>query len=287
MIEPSEFTVHRKQVATKRRVVSLLLIILGLGAYGGWRWLYHGTVPKKPVNSATASVATPPPAPASAKTTLKKFTPDEFKDLYHSVSYPNTQPFTEPPSITGNPSADIVIRSKAEARGYRLTSIPVAAIVKINEPLLGNDDLLQPLAAQAWQNLKSAAAKDGIKMTLISAFRSPEYQRDLFMNRLLARGVTVAQVAAGQADQAVEANLSVTAVPGYSRHHTGYTVDLWCDDGSSSFVNSACYPWVSNNNYQHAKENGWIPSYPNGTDQQGPEPEPWEYVWVGTDHLYE
>jgi LAS superfamily LD-carboxypeptidase LdcB len=76
-------------------------------------------------------------------------------------------------------------------------------------------------------------------------------------------------------------------VPGYSRHHTGYTIDLWCEDGSSTFLSSSCYKWISDNNYLKAKQSGWIPSYPAGTDDQGPEPEPWEYVWVGTERLME
>src|SRR5205085_1365006 len=136
-----------------------------------------------------------------------------------------------------------------------------------------NDDLLQPRAALAWADLKAAAGKDGLALTVISAYRSPEYQRNLFMQRLLAKGVSVAQIAAGQGDAAVSATLEVTALPGYSRHHTGYTVDLWCDDGSGSFLTSRCYKWISADNYKHAKEAGWIPSYPGGVQGQGPEPE--------------
>ncbi len=173
----------------------------------------------------------------------------------------------------------------AEARGYHLTSIPVQAIVKINEPLLNGDDLLQPLAAQAWSDIKASAKKAGYPLTLISAYRSPEYQRNLFTQRLYAHGVTADQVAAGKADAAVQDTLSHAAVPGYSRHHTGYTVDMWCDDKSTSFLTSSCYRWISVSNYQNAKENGWIPSYPAGTSDQGPEPEPWEYVWVGRSKL--
>ncbi len=34
-------------------------------------------------------------------------------------------------------------------------------------------------------------------------------------------------------------------------------------------------------NYRVAKQFGFIPSYPSGAGAQGPEPEPWEYVYVG------
>jgi D-alanyl-D-alanine carboxypeptidase len=212
---------------------------------------------------------------------LKQFIGPQFKELARSVKYPNTQLFDEPPAITGNPVADARIRSIAQARGYVLTSMPVTSIEKINEPRLESDDLLQPLAAIAWRELKAAAARDGIPLSLLSAYRSPQYQRDLFMSRL--KGATVAQIAAGQGDAAVNTTLGVTAVPGYSRHHTGYTIDLWCEDGSGKFLASRCYTWISANNYKVAKQTGWIPSYPDGVDMQGPEPEPWEYVWVGKD----
>jgi D-alanyl-D-alanine carboxypeptidase len=121
----------------------------------------------------------------------------------------------------------------------------------------------------------------------MSAFRSPEFQRDLFMDRLGTRGVTSSQILSGNADYAINENFKVTAVPGYSRHHTGYAVDFWCEDRSGNFGNSICFTWLKANNYLHAKEFGWIPSYPEDADEQGPEPEPWEYVWVGREVLYE
>lgn len=218
---------------------------------------------------------------------LKTFTGPEFKALARSVKYPNTQLFNEPPDITESRVADERIREIAESRGYVMTSIPVFSIEKINEPRLESDDLLQPLAAIAWRDLKATAKRDGIPLSLLSAYRSPEYQRNLFLQRLKARGANTARIAAGQADTAIEATLETTAVPGYSRHHTGYTIDLWCDDGSSAFLNSACFTWIQADNYKKAKQAGWIPSYPEGVTDQGPEPEPWEYIWVGEENLLE
>lgn len=212
---------------------------------------------------------------------VMKFTGEQFKELARSVKYPNTQLFLEPPYITGDSVADARIRKLAEERGYVMTSIPETSIEKINEPRLENDDLLQPLAAIAWRDLKAAARRDSIPLTLISAYRSPEYQRNLFMGRLKSLGVTTSQIVSGDADAKINTILSQAAVPGYSRHHTGYTIDLWCEDGSSAFLSSKCFDWISKDNYYNAKITGWIPSYPDGAGSQGPEPEPWEYVWVG------
>ncbi len=226
---------------------------------------------------------------STKKTKLRTFKGGEFKDLYRQVQYPNLELFSIPPEITGNEAADARIRKLAEARGFVLTGIPISPIVKTNEPRLAGteDDLLQPLAFQAWTALKQKAKNENIPLSLISAFRSPKWQRDLFTTRLFAYGTTAEQIAAGLADTAVNTTLEVTAVPGYSRHHTGYTIDLWCEDGTGSFATSSCYKWISANNYEKAKQTGWIPSYPKDASLQGPEAEPWEYVWVGTDLLYE
>lgn len=158
----------------------------------------------------------------------------------------------------------------------------MGAIVKVeNEPRLDEDDLLQPLAAKSWYELKDAARRAGYPMSLLSAYRSLNYQKDLFAQRLFDQGVTTSQLASGAGDGAIDKTLEITAVPGYSRHHTGYTVDLWCEDGSTAFLLSSCYKWISAESYKNAMTFGWIPSYPEGASEQGPEPEPWEYVWVG------
>lgn len=110
-------------------------------------------------------------------------------------------------------------------------------------------------------------------------------QRQLFLSRLRASGVSTAQIANGQADSQIVTVLSQAAIPGYSRHHTGYTVDFVCANGTQTFETTTCFKWLSADNYLNAKKYGWIPSYPDGANQQGPEPEPWEYVWVGVPTL--
>jgi len=89
-------------------------------------------------------------------------------------------------------------------------------------------------------------------------------------------------------DSELDGILATTAIPGYSRHHTGYTVDIGCgNEPAIAFELTVCFDWLSANNYKNAKTYGWIPSYPEGAGQQGPEPETWEYVWVGIDALTE
>ncbi len=294
VVEPKELEnrrAERLKQRKKRTNYSALLIVLVLALVAGLGYLVTKrldlTLPQinQHTNKVPEAVITPEDKP---KTKLKKFTGEQFKQLYRSVHYPNVQTFTIPPQITGNTIADLRIRKLAEARGFALTSIPIAPISKTHEKMLAgeDDDLLQPLALKSWEELKAAAKKDNVPITLISAYRSPKWQRDFFMGRLLNTGVSVEQIAAGMGDEQVKTTLGLTAVPGYSRHHTGYTVDMYCED-DLAFANSVCFKWLNANNYEHAKQFGWIPSYPEDAKEQGPEPEPWEYVWVGTDSLYE
>ncbi len=292
VVEPNNFT---PKVSKKRKnknaylgIVAALIILVTFVA--GWMYFHKKRTAVSSNNSVSTihnQASSSTLAAVSSDTTqkpVKQFTGEEFKNLYHSIAYPNTQKITDPIPITGNITADNEIRKLAQNRGYITTSIPVQSIDKI-AGFEESDNLLQPLAYKSWLDLKSAAQNAKIPLVIFSAYRSPEYQRNLFMSRLLATGVTVNQIALGQGDSQIETTLYKTAVPGYSRHHTGYTVDFWCEDGSSVFANSICFNWLNKNNYQNVKEKGWIPSYPSGANEQGPEPEPWEYVWVGRDTL--
>ncbi|MDB5186316.1 MAG: Peptidase and D,D-carboxypeptidase VanY/endolysins domain protein [Candidatus Saccharibacteria bacterium] len=291
VLEPHQFNSFKKPKTRDKRPFVRLATVLVAGGLVFGTLHYLSSRPDSPSAKPAAKHApvTGVQAQSLNNRPFKKFTGEEFKNLYRTVAYPNVQPIheTDAPSITGNPDADKIIRQIAESRGYHLGSIPVNAIVKINEPRLDGDDLLQPLAASSWKSMKDQAHKDGYPLSIISAYRPPEYQRNLFTSRLYAKGTNPSYIAAGVSNNIIESTLDMTAPPGYSRHHTGYTIDLWCEDGSGAFLSSKCYKWISANNYQKAKENGWIPSYPEGTDMQGPEPEPWEYVWVGTDVLRE
>lgn len=262
------------------------LLLLGAVLAGSlWAFREQASAPSSETVNQNIGQDTPP----QEVLTLKEFTADEFRDLYQTFVYPNLQTIEEPPVITGNDRADERIRSIAESRGYQLSGVPIYAITKTGELDLESDDLIQPRALQSWRELKKVAERDRIPLRLTSLYRSVENQRDLFERRLLAAGATVDGVAAGRQDSIVNQVLAVTAPPGYSRHHTGYTIDVGCfpNDQFVPFDDSRCFEWISNNNYEVAKQTGWIPSYPGGTTDQGPEPESWEYVWVGKEFLYE
>ena len=283
ILEPKQIKASRaKSHRTVSKIVPLTILLAMLAAAAVYAYALRQVTPEN-TETPLASNTVPEEDPFSvAEKPLRQLSGDGFKELYQVVAYPNTQEIVDPPPITGDAAADARIRQRAEARGYRLSRIPMGAIVKVeDEPRLDTDDLLQPLAANSWYEMKAAARRAGYPISLLSAYRSPNYQKDLFAKRLYAQGVNTAQLASGAGDAAIDKTLEITAVPGYSRHHTGYTVDLWCEDGSTAFLTSSCYKWISAEGYKNAMLFGWIPSYPEGATEQGPEPEPWEYVWVG------
>lgn len=215
---------------------------------------------------------------------LKTYTAEQFRDLYNNFAYPNTERISDDTPITGDPAADAHIRKIAVDRGYTLRSAPVTNTFRT----VGDNFMLQERAAQPWLDMKVAAMKAGHEFALTAAYRSAEEQLQIFTERLDAANIPVRSIPTGRYDAKLIEVLSMTAVPGYSRHHSGYTVDIECKtDEGKMFHLSQCFDWLSANNYENAKKFGWIPSYPEGVGLQGPEPEAWEYVWVGIDTVTE
>lgn len=236
VIHPSQFETIKKpkkrfKVKNLLIVGAVVLILLGL-----WQIISlaqnarDNNVSENSKNQPQNSAANQP----SASKTLRVFQAEQFKHLAFSTKYPNTVMLERPPSITGVEAADEIIQELAESRGYKLSNVPVSSITKIDEPRLDSDDLLQPLAARSWSKLKSAAEKDNVPLALLSAYRSINYQRTLFVGRLTARGATISSIANRRSDNHILDTLKITAPPGYSRHHNGYTIDLWCEDGLGS-----------------------------------------------------
>ncbi len=213
---------------------------------------------------------------------LRMFTDNEFNVFYNNLLQPDLERVENPPTITGNDEADTRIRSIAEARGYRLRSSPSATATLVTV----DGYQLHAVVAQPWEELQQAAAEEGLSMSIVSGYRSVENQRNLFTSRLSAAGASVSAVAQGTADDIVNEVLIQSSIPGYSKHHTAYTIDLKCAGYIfEDFKNSPCYTWMSANNYEQPKKYGFIPSYPPEADAQGPDPEAWEYVYVGKDLL--
>ncbi len=174
-------------------------------------------------------------------------------------------PLGPPPAITGDAELDARIRAIAEARGYKLRANPNRDLVTVD------GRFLQPEAAAGWLSLKAAAAANGHFLSLTSAYRNVASQFRSFRQRLN-----------GTSDASIDTVLRTVAAPGYSKHHTGYTIDIKSSTAFGfAFRGSPAYAWMAADNFANTKAHGWIPSYPEGAVLVGPNPEPWEFVWVG------
>ena len=128
---------------------------------------------------------------------------------------------------------------------------------------------LTPRAAAAWRRMQAAAARDGITLRPISAFRSIARQTQI-IRRKLAAGEKIGRI------------LRVNAAPGCSEHHTGRALDLGAPghlELETSFARTAAFRWLQH----HAARFGFRLSYPR-RNPHGIGYEPWHWCWHGPAH---
>ena len=213
-----------------------------------------------------------PSSAAQPVAEMRRFSGQQFKELLDSVRLPNLVDIADGPAMTGDMQTDERIREIAEDRGYKLQPV----VASLDELVRVEQLLLQPDAARAYAALSAAARQAGNPIALASAYRGFDSQEHILFRHLKAP----------YTDERIDTALRVVAPPGYSRHQTGYAVDLaTADHGINQFRFSEAYAWLAADNFLEAKRHGFIPSYPAGVENQGPNPEPWEFFYVGTDNL--
>lgn len=212
------------------------------------------------------------PLPSVAQAELPDYSDREFQELIDLAfeELPSLVPGVGEVFITGDDSVDALIWEIAYDRGYDLQPSATAGDLVLND---GHH--MQQLTARAWEDMQEAAQAAGHPMAISSGHRSVAVQRDLFLSRLA--GYTTAEI---------NARLSIAAPPGASRHDTGYALDIReVGDPFGDFGATASYEWLAADNYRNAKRFGFVPSYPPSIADAGPDPEPWEWVYVGVDIL--
>jgi zinc D-Ala-D-Ala carboxypeptidase len=130
--------------------------------------------------------------------------------------------------------------------------------------VFGRQPRLDARAFAAWTAMKVAAARDGIDLQLVSAFRSITYQRDL-IQRKLARGDSIATI------------LAINAAPGYSEHHSGCALDIGTPGYAHleiEFEQSPAFAWLK----AHAANFGFRMSFPRD-NTYGVQYEPWHWCY--------
>lgn len=123
--------------------------------------------------------------------------------------------------------------------------------------------------------LKEAAANGYTSLSITSAYRSYNYQQQLFNNQ-------VAALRPSYGDKANEKAAEAVALPGTSEHQTGLCADLHnLPSASQAFANKKEYTWL----VQNCAKFGFILRYPkNKTDITKIMFEPWHYRYVGRYH---
>jgi D-alanyl-D-alanine carboxypeptidase len=110
-------------------------------------------------------------------------------------------------------------------------------LVDVGPNPLGRMQRLTPEAAERWAQMAAAAENDGIRLLIVSGFRTFEYQAELIRKKL-AGGQEIGEI------------LRVNAAPGFSQHHTGNAIDI-ATPGSrpltEEFEHSPAFRWLTAN----------------------------------------
>lgn len=199
---------------------------------------------------------------------LPHYTGEQFQAMYEYAianTLPNLNPTNGQTPVTGDEELDARLWDAAFERGYTLQPSAAGDLVSID------GTPMQPQAAEAWTALEAEARSAGYSFIVSSAYRSEAGQRSWFLGKMT-----------GTSDEAIEDTLRWYSLPGTSKHHTGYALDFRYEDGTfGEFRSTPDYAWLSADNFAIPKKHGFIPSYPDDVENQGPNPEPWEFVWVG------
>ncbi len=112
------------------------------------------------------------------------------------------------------------------------------------------------LLQEPLQNLFTAAAGQGVSLTITSGYRTAAEQQAIFNNRASQLGLKM--------------TTSTVAPVGHSEHQTGLAVDI--------AGNGKAYAWLAANSWQH----GFILRYPEGKETiTGYSFEPWHFRYIG------
>jgi hypothetical protein len=207
------------------------------------------------------------------------FSGEEFVDLYNRIDEQRLEVY-EVPVTFDDELLNTYVNNFAQGKGYLLRSFAdTSRLVPFN----GLQTL--PEVRDAYNRLKDEMLQEGIALHFVSGFRDLENQKRIFFSKFDMENPE--NILTGKYDDELALVLERSALPGYSKHHSGYAVDFGCGNDYLvfEFAETDCYEWMSHNNFERIKKHGFIPSYPEGVMYQGPNPEPWEYVWVGSEVL--
>ncbi len=137
---------------------------------------------------------------------------------------------------------------------------------------------LREAAAKMFLAMQARAKKDGVYLVPMSGFRDYRRQHDLFFHGARLKNQSKAE------------RSLVCAPPGFSEHHTGYSLDI--GDGAfvgevnevdSTFKDTASYRWLVKNAGRYDFEM----SFPEDKNKRRIAYEPWHWRYVGDLHSFQ
>ena len=137
-------------------------------------------------------------------------------------------------------------------------------LVSIGLDMFGREQRLERRAASQWEAMRLAADRDGVVLAVVSAFRSFDYQQQIIA-RKLAAGLSIEQI------------ITVSALPGFSEHHTGRAIDIGtpgCPPVTEAFEQTPAFDWLT----RRGQDFSFCMSYPRG-NEFGVIYEPWHWVF--------
>lgn len=206
-------------------------------------------------------------------------------NMNESTNTPTVEP-SEEPTVEPTPEVTIDPTPSEQTDDTRFTSTDSYLIIankkhKLPDGYVPSDLValtvpvtyemyMKSVAAEALSNMFAAANAAGLNPVATSAYRSEEYQRELYDSYVQRDGQEAAD--------------TYSSRPGYSDHQTGLTVDITCASIdyklNQSFENTPEGQWLA----QHAHEYGFIMRYPNGKEAiTGYTYEPWHFRYIGVE----
>ena len=142
-------------------------------------------------------------------------------------------------------------------------------LVLVGKDFFARDVHLEEETHNAWLEMEQKALNDGVKLYIVSGFRSYAYQQSI-INRKLANGLTLEQIS------------MVNALVGESEHHTGHAIDFTTDGEAEvlteCFENTQAFKWLQDN----AINFGFNMSFPRN-NKYGFIYEPWHWCYKNED----
>lgn len=244
------------------------IVTIWLGILGNYIWKQMAPVNQLPEQPTEAPSPQPDPSAPIAVTPLPETPP--------SQTVPSPAPTPPTFEIPDNPPVQTLPQTptptiESQQAQPRLNHLPYQEargnLVKVGV-YYDRSELMVEEAARAFWAMEDAAKQSGINLGPISGFRTVADQNKLFERQV------------SKHDGSEEAAARLSAPPGYSEHHTGYTIDIRDRDEDTTDLkyameNTRAYDWLRNN----ACNYGFELSFPK-KNEQGVSFEPWHWRYI-------